>query len=119
VSTNTQNQYYRNKILVRDCKEFYNLLKQNKRQCEKCTNQRRNRELLERKVWGKIQCNEEIYWIKTLQTKFKYGMESSIWKKSHNGIKNEVRLESSFKILSCKFLASVVHNNAQIFSSNF
>jgi len=27
VSTNTQNQYYRNKILVRDCKEFYNLLK--------------------------------------------------------------------------------------------
>jgi hypothetical protein len=46
VSANTQNKYYQNKILMRDCKEFYNLLRQNKYKCEKCTNQIRNRELL-------------------------------------------------------------------------
>jgi len=38
----------------------------------------------------KIQCNEEVHWIKTLRTKFKYGMEPSIWKKATTALRTKL-----------------------------
>jgi hypothetical protein len=39
-------------------------LSKDKRQCEKCTNQRRNREILVRNMWEKVQHDDEAFWIK-------------------------------------------------------
>jgi len=38
----------------------------------------------------KIQCNEEGYWIKTLPTILKYGMEPSIWKKATTALRKKL-----------------------------
>jgi hypothetical protein len=45
---------------------------------------------LKRTVWGKDPCNEEVYWIKTLPTKFKNGMEPSIWRKATTTLRKKL-----------------------------
>jgi hypothetical protein len=66
-----------------------------------------------------IQCNEEFFLDKNIADKIQIWNAAQYLEKGHNSIKNEVKLENSFKTLSCKFLASVIHNNTQIFSRNF
>jgi len=83
LSANRQNQYYQNKILIRDYKEFYN-------QCENAPIKEEIENFWKEKYGEKIQCNEEVYWIKTLQTKFKYGMEPCIWKKVTTALRTKL-----------------------------
>jgi hypothetical protein len=45
----------------------------------------------------KIQCNEKVYWIKTLPTKFKYGMEPSIWKKATTALRTKLNWRAPLK----------------------
>ena len=63
----------------------------------------------------KIQCNEEVYWIKTLPTKFKHGMEPSIWKKSHNGINllkpNDIYMCRTAALTSRRYILNIYSTN--------